>query len=118
MDDFVMLSAVAGVFGVGLLLLAWYISGIREELSLKSDENRLDLFPFTEEFKQQLYDLMQMALEDTVGNIQPPSAFDHLAGFGVQFLQNKMMGGMGPLFNDGMPSLTHGEEEIQTQETQ
>lgn len=116
MDDFVMLSAVAGIFGVGLVTLAWYISTIRLELRANSPETG-GLLTLSDDFKQELYDLMQMALEDTVGNIQPPTAFDHLAGFGVQFLQNKMMGGMGPLFNDGLPSLAHGEEEIQTEET-
>jgi len=116
MDDFVLLSAVAGIFGVGLVCLAWYISIIRNELQTSNVE-KTGFLSLSEDFKQELYDLMQMALEDTVGNIQPPTAFDHLAGFGVQFLQNKMMGGMGPLFNDGLPSLAHGEEEIQTEET-
>ena len=113
MDEIVLLSAVAGLFGVGLVLLARYISTIKAQLEEKITRSD-HTFTISDDFKQDLYDLMQIALEDTVGNIQPPTAFDHLAGFGVQFLQHKMMGGMSPLFNDGMPSLTHGEEEIQT----
>ena len=37
---------------------------------------------------------MSDIVEDTLANMQPPSAFDHLAGAAVQFMQMKMMAGL------------------------
>ena len=117
MSEIVMLSTVAGLLG----LLCWFmfstISGIRQELLAKMAEISAPGFQISDDFKQELYDLMHMALEDTVGSMNIPTAKDHLVG-GIMSLVQSRLGGFDPrsVLNDAIASAGYGEEEIQTEE--
>ena len=72
----------------------------------------------TDDFKQDLYDLLHMALEDTVGNIKLPTATDHIFGAVSQLVASRFAGmDSRNLINDAMSSTGYGEEEIQTEKT-
>ena len=116
MSEIVMLSTVAGVLG----LLTWFmfstISGIRHELLSNLAEINTPGFQISDDFKQELYDLMHMALEDTVGTMNIPTARDHLVG-GIMSLIQSRLGGLDPrsVLNDAIASAGYGEEEIETE---
>ena len=72
---------------------------------LKAFSNRLDLIETKYDEKlgrlndsskglATLKESLSDIVEDTLANMQPPSAFDHLAGAAVQFMQMKMMAGL------------------------
>ena len=112
-DDFTALSVFAGfmvvLWAVGMRMLYSEIRHQVDLINLQSPELELN-----DEIKQALYDLMHMALDDTVGNIQMPTAMDHLMGFGAQFLQRKFLSDVPPNIIEGVATLAaHGQEERQ-----
>ena len=112
-DDFTALSVFAGfmvvLWAVGMRMLYSEIRHQVDLINLQSPELELN-----DEIKQALYDLMHMALDDTVGNIQMPTAMDHLMGFGAQFLQRKFLNDVPPNIIEGVAGLAgHGQEEWQ-----
>lgn len=118
MSDNVMLSVVAGLLGLVLWLVMYQVSSIRQELTSKLDNLSPGSFQLPDDFKQNMYDIMQMALEDTVGQMNIPTAKDHLVG-GIMSLIQARMGGFDPsnLIKDAIGSTGYGEpSEIQTEE--
>ena len=117
MSDTIVLGCLAGVLG----LLCWFmfstVTGISQKISSQIAEIRNEPFQINEDFKQDLYDLMHMALEDTVGSMNVPTAKDHLVGGIMQLIQARL-GGFDPrsILNDAMSSLDHGAPEIETEE--
>lgn len=116
-DDFTALSVFAGfmvvLWAVGMRMLYSEIRHQVDLINLQSPELELN-----DEIKQALYDLMHMALDDTVGNIQMPTAMDHLMGFGAQFLQRKFLNDVPPNIIEGVAGLAgHGQEEWQEENT-
>lgn len=74
------------LWGIGMRMLYSEIAAQAQKIDVGDRELVL-----TEQIKQEIYDLMSIALEDVVGNIQMPTAMDHLAGFASTWLQRKMM---------------------------
>jgi len=111
MNEIVVLGVLTGTLGLLLWMVMsqiYRISGIIDNFD--SSQDLLD-----DDFKQQLYDLMTMALEDTVGNIEMPNWKDHLAGAFMPMLQNRFFGGVNNL-DKGLSSLAgYGQEEIETE---
>ena len=89
----------------------------REDWSEVIDEFK-ELVPSTGGFDpSSIADQIQDAIEDAMGNVQMPTAFDHIAGFATMFLQNKILNaappvvaaGLNALNEHGTESFTHGE---------
>ena len=100
------------LWGIGMRML--YTELAAQAQKIEVGESQLVL---TEQIKQEIYDLMSIALEDTVGNIQMPTAMDHLAGFASTWLQRKMMPGIpSNIIEDVQNSVLHGSQEIQEEE--
>lgn len=118
MDDLVLLGVLAGVLGLLLWFAVTHITGIRKDIGLAIAGFSPDPFHITEEIEQKVYDLLQMAIEDSIGNMEQPSAKDHLVG-GVMQLVLQRFGGLDNLnlIKDGLTSMGHGQEEIETEET-
>jgi len=54
-------------------------------------------------------EMIQDAIEDAMGNVQMPTAMDHIAGFASMFLQQKMMAAVPPVIAEGLSALNeHG----------
>tara|TARA_Y100000004_G_C8953680_1_gene429762 strand:- start:2123 stop:2485 length:363 start_codon:yes stop_codon:yes gene_type:complete len=119
MSDNVMLGVVAVLLGLVLWFVVSHVTGIGRELTSKIDGFNPDHFQFGDDFKQELYDIMQMALEDTVGQMNIPTAKDHIVG-GVMSLLQSRFGGLDPrsLIKDAISSHGYGEpQEDQIEET-
>jgi len=59
-------------------------------------------------------EMIQDAIEDAMGNVQMPTALDHIAGFASMFLQQKMMAQVPPAIAEGLSALNeHGTESFQ-----
>jgi hypothetical protein len=64
-------------------------------------------------------DLIQDAIEDALGQVQMPTAMDHIAGFASMFLQQKFLNAAPPGIAEGLSALnehatesfTHGPPE-------
>ena len=56
--------------------------------------DRLDRLNASPDLLSTLKDSVSEVVEDAIENMQPPTAFDHLAGAAVQFMQMKMMAGL------------------------
>ena len=118
MSDNVVLGVVAGLLGLLLWIVIGHITGIRRELSSKLDGFSPDHFQLPDNFKQEMYDIMQMALEDTVGQMNIPTAKDHIVGGVMQLIQSRL-GGFDPrsLIKDAIASDGYGEpQEVETEE--
>ncbi len=111
-----MLSAFEVLVGVlwGVSMRMLFVE-IRSAVGqIETQEHNLD---FGDDLKQQLYDLLTMAIDDSIGQLQPPSAFDHAVGAFSTFIQRKMMANIPPNVVEGVTELTqeHGstpEEKI------
>ena len=115
--EIVMLGTFAGfvavLWGTGMRML---YSEIEHQVA-KINVERQDL-QFSAEIKQEIYDLLQMALEDTVGNIQMPTALDHFAGFASMWAQKKFLGNA-PNIIEGVTELAgYGATQQQEEEVQ
>lgn len=96
------------LWGIGMRML--YTELANQAQKIEVGESQLVL---TEQIKQEIYDLMSMALDDTVGSMQMPTAMDHLAGFASTWLQRKMMPGIpGNIIEDVADSVLHGSPEF------
>jgi hypothetical protein len=119
MSDNVVLGLVAVLLGLVLWFVVAHVTGIGRDLSAKFDGFQPDRFSLGDDFKQELYDIMQMALEDTVGQMNIPTAKDHIVG-GVMSLIQSRWGGFDPrtLIKDAISSHGYGEpQEDQNEET-
>ena len=101
-----LLSVLAGfttvLWGIGMKMLSAQIEMAVEKINMQAPKLSL-----TDELKQEFYDLLNMALEDTVGNMKMPSAFDHALGAVSSIIQGKMMRNMPSNIIEG---LTASEE--------
>jgi len=100
------------LWGIGMRMLYSEISHAVEKINMRTPE-----ISITGEIKQELYDLMSIALDDTVGNIQMPSAWDHTIGAISQFMQHKFANSLPNLNVPGMMSDQHGQETNQEEDT-
>jgi len=114
MDDLVLLGVLAGVLGLLLWLAVTHITGIRKDIGEAIADFSPDPFHITEEIEQKVYDLLQMAIEDSIGTMQQPNAKDHIFG-AVSQLVLQRFGGLDNLnlIKDGLSSLGHGQEKIE-----
>lgn len=95
---------VTVLWGFGIKLLYGHIDHVAQTIEMKTPE-----LSMTESIKQEIYDLLSMALDDTVGNIQMPTAWDHALGAISQIIQSKMMSNLPPNLIEGLEdSLGHG----------
>ena len=114
MQDFIVLGLYAGILTVVLGVIMWHMT----QLQTKIDNGLTTILSrssgLTDDFKQDLYDLLSMALEDTVGNIKLPSATDHIFGAVSQLVASRF-GGLDPrnLINDGIGSEDYGQEKVE-----
>jgi len=118
MQEFMVLGLYAGVLTVVLGIIMWHMTQLQTKIDNGLNTILSRSTGLTDDFKQDLYDLLHMALEDTVGNIKLPSATDHIFGAVSQLVASRF-GGIDPrnLINDAMNSQGYGEEEIQTEKT-
>lgn len=74
------------LWGMGMKMIYAHIEHAVEKINMKAPKMSL-----TDELKQEFYDLLNMALEDTVGNMKMPTAFDHALGAVSSIIQGKVM---------------------------
>jgi len=118
--EFEALSVFAGfvtvLWGMGMYMLTQQINNAVS--NLPRNEHELTL---SEELRQQIYDLLIMGIDDSIGALKPPTAFDHAVGAFSTFMQHKMRGMVPPNVFEDLTQLAaeHGnpsEEENITQE--
>lgn len=98
---------VTVLWGMGMRMLYSHIEHSVALINMKEPSLTL-----TEELKQEFYDLLNMALEDTVGNMKMPSAFDHALGAISQIVQSRMMAKIPPQVFEGVTALAdHGSPQ-------
>lgn len=102
---------VVALWGMGMRLIAQRIDYAIDNLDRKSHT-----FELSEDLKQQLYDILGLAIEDSIGNIQPPSALDHAIGAFSTFMQHRMMRSMPPNIIEGAAELMSDYGEAQVEE--
>ena len=111
--------AVLGCFGV-LFAILWHMSiqlikkEIAETVASGPDLGKIiESIPaptdILAELKDELADLMQDLVESTLGNMEMPSAIDHLTGFAMNFMQHKMMSVVPEPLAEMIPSFNEGE---------
>lgn len=121
--EFTVLSVFAGfvtvLWGMGMYMLAQQIQqAVKQIENLPRNEHELTL---SEEIKQQLYDLLMMGIDDSIGALRPPSAIDHAVGAFNAFMQAKLARQMPPNLFEGASELMQEygvptQEEINPQE--
>jgi hypothetical protein len=97
------------VWGLGMKMLYTHIEHAVEKINMQTPALTL-----TDELKQEFYDLLNMALEDTVGNMKMPSAMDHVLGAVSSIVSAKMGGNPANIIEGLVASAGHGsptEEE-------
>ena len=99
------------LWGIGMRMLYSEISHAVDKINMKTPA-----FSLTGEIKQELYDLLTLALDDTVGNIQMPSTSDHIFGALSSFMQHKFGGGLPNLNIPSMMSDHYGQETNQEED--
>lgn len=96
------------LWGMGMKMLSNDIARAVMEINVKTPAIHLD-----GEIKQEIYDLMYQALDDTVGNMQLPTAKDNILSGIMQIVTAKMVGSMpgpvGNLIEEAIDSEAHGE---------
>lgn len=88
---------VTVLWGMGMRMLYSHIEHSVALINMK--EPQLSL---TEELKQEFYDLLTIALDDTVGNMKMPTAFDHALGAISQIVQSRMVAKIPPNIIEGL----------------
>jgi len=96
------------LWGMGMKMIYAHIEHAVEKINMKSPKLGL-----TDELKQEFYDLLNMALEDTVGNMKMPTAFDHALGAISSVIQGKMMKNMPSNIIEGLTHSAGYGQEIQ-----
>jgi hypothetical protein len=97
------------VWGLGMKMLYSHIEHAVDKINMQAPTLSL-----TDELKQEFYDLLNMALEDTVGNMKMPTAMDHVMGGISAVIQAKVGGSAGKVIEGLVASAEHGspfEEE-------
>jgi len=95
----VLLASIIGLYAL-VLCCGGYFAYVLQALSNRLDDFEGDIAMSLEslndspELLTTLKESMSDIVEDTLANLQPPTAFDHLAGAAVQFMQMKMMAGL------------------------
>jgi len=107
--DFGMLSVFAGfvmvLWGIGMRMLYSELSHQAERIQLKEPA-----IAVSAEMKQELYDLITMALDDVVGQIQMPTAADHAMGALSTWIQHKIARSVPGNIIEGVTELAgHGQ---------
>ena len=90
MDDLVVLSVVFALICVVLFALKRLLEAlaqVTESFNRTSSETNIDI----DGIREELLDIV----ENTISNLQPPNAIDHLMGALAQFAQMKLMKTMG-----------------------
>ncbi len=96
---------VVVLWGMGMKMLYAHIEQTAEKIGTTEH-----VFDLSDEIKQQMYDLLTLAIEDHVGNMSPPSAIDHLAGFASMWAQRKFLVNIPPQVFEGVTELAgHGQ---------
>ena len=90
------------LWGMGMKMIYAHIEHAVEKINMKTPALSL-----TDELKEEFYDLLNMALEDTVGNMKMPTAFDHALGAISSVIQGKVMKNMPSNIIEG---LTHSPD--------
>lgn len=108
-----LLEAMVGLYALFLGcggLLAWAFQTLSHRLNALEAkiEAKIDASTNSPEILTTLKDSLTEVIEATLENMQPPTAFDHIAGAAVQFMQMKMMSTMETL-NPLLESLEHDE---------
>lgn len=121
--EYELLSVFAGfvtvLWGMGMYMLMQQIQkAVAEIQNLPRQEHELSL---SEEIKQQLYDLLIMGIDDSIGALKPPTAFDHAVGAFSAFMQKKLSSQIPPNLFEGASELmadygSPSEEENNPQE--
>ena len=114
---------VLGVF-TGFIVVLWGL-GMRLlsneiKLAVREIEQTAPVLSLDETIKQELYDLLTLALDDTVGQMNIPSWKDHLFGAAMPFLQNKLMGSVPQQARniiEGVADLSDYGQETREEET-
>jgi len=95
----VLLASIIGLYALFLGcggLLAYHLKAFSNRLDhieAKYDE-KLGRLNDSSKVLTTLKDSLTDIVEETLENLNPPTAFDHLAGAAVQFMQMKMMSGL------------------------
>jgi len=72
-----------------------------------------ELIPESSSQAMDFGDMIQDAIDDAMGQIQMPTAMDHIAGFASMFLQQKMMAQVPPVIAEGLSALNeHGTDSF------
>jgi len=95
----VLLTAIIGLYALVLGcggLIAWAFQTLSHRLNTLENQinNKIEHIGDSSGLLTSLKDSMTGIIEDTLENMQPPTAFDHIAGAAVQFMQMKMMSTM------------------------
>lgn len=77
---------VVVLWGMGMRMLSNEI-----KLAVREIETAAPILTLDETIKQELYDLLTIALDDTVGQMNIPSWKDHLMGGLMPLIQSKVM---------------------------
>lgn len=80
----------------------WFLSSISLRIStieerIKGSSAKIDRLNDPSDLLDTLKDSLQEIVGDTLENMQPPSAFDHIAGAAMQMIQMKMAASMNAL---------------------
>lgn len=94
-----LLTAIIGLYALVLGcggLIAWAFQTLSHRLNTLENQinNKIEHIGDSSGLLTSLKDSMTGIIEDTLENMQPPTAFDHIAGAAVQFMQMKMMSTM------------------------
>jgi uncharacterized protein YjeT (DUF2065 family) len=121
--EYELLSVFAGfvtvLWGMGMYMLSQQIrQAVSEIENIPRTEHELTL---SEEIRQQIYDLLVMGIDDSIGALKPPTAFDHAVGAFSAFMQKKLSQQIPPNLFEGATELmadygNPSEEENHPQE--
>lgn len=107
METYALLCAVLllvlVIFAATRMLLE-ALTQITESFKQSNDTDSIDL----NAIKEELLDIV----EDTINNLQPPNAFDHIMGALAQFAQHKLMAATG-ITPDSMAALQDGLNDLE-----
>ena len=95
----VLLESIIGLYA--LLIgcggyLAYHLKAFSNRLDLIETKYDIELTRLNDSSKtlNNLKESLTDIVEETLENLNPPTAFDHIAGAAVQFMQMKMMAGL------------------------
>jgi len=114
MNDILMISTYAGLLTVVLGIVVYHITSMKHQI--ENVATKLSTSGgVSDDLKQEIYDLLTMSLEDTIGNMALPTWRDHLMGGLMPLIQSRFSQ-LDPrnLIKDGIESNEdHGEAKNQ-----